>query len=746
MLKTDRSKEKQSHRIVFVIPSVLFALVLLLMGNLSVKAEVIRQDWIVGEEATHKMEGISSEVHNLIMKEMSGQTWDWSLRYVFQADDIPSTASEANGWRLSDAEQAVLSKVVESVEEDVKVYAKYGDYSAGAGSPITLLIYAREPMSQETADGEMTVFSQESGKVYVYAAANPPAGVDKEKEVDYRVKSIMDGLNIGEKSEYEKAKAVFDYVVNHVLFDNAKANINYQKDEKNQGNYGKTGYEALFQGKAISEGFARLTARMMNEAGLLCKYVEDDTGGHHAWNILRVDGLFYNVDTVDGKFLLSNAAITDNHHVRGAKYNTDQFNAAYKMDENNYGEAKLVGTLGLKGTEDYGKAFEQLAYINDIRKKLGYQPLVMDEEWASHAMTRAAECVIHRDRSVRPDGRGESVPRKNISNGAYQYSYRCGMHEDLFYKGFTVAGIGAFKRTDGEYSFYYIVGNPADYRPITSKQNVEKSLVMNVKDQKYDMELKGYVNGEPMKGNTVNVDDKVSFKVESPAYKNEIYLLVPQNGIPVFQTITEQAPAYVWDSAAYQWSSSQTKVATVSKKGALTFQAGGETTIKAGFGGLELSCDLTVTSDGQSVGDMIQTGTATYRVVSYKRGKNKGTVSFVSYYNRYAESVKIPASVKYQGKTYTVVEIEAKAFYKLDTLKKVTIGKNVKTIGKNAFRGCKRLKSIVVKGTKITKVKSNVLKGIHSKCKISVPKSKLKAYKKLFKGKGQKKTVKVVKA
>ena len=85
-------------------------------------------------------------------------------------------------------------------------------------------------------------------------------------------------------------------------------------------------------------------------------------------------------------------------------------------------------------------------------------------------------------------------------------------------------------------------------------------------------------------------------------------------------------------------------------------------------------------------------------------------------------TVKIPASVTSQYNTFKVVGIKSKAFYGEKKLKKITIkSTTLKTVGKNAF------------------------KGINKKAKIKVPASKLKAYKKLLKKKGQKKTVKITK-
>ena len=91
----------------------------------------------------------------------------------------------------------------------------------------------------------------------------------------------------------------------------------------------------------------------------------------------------------------------------------------------------------------------------------------------------------------------------------------------------------------------------------------------------------------------------------------------------------------------------------------------------------------------------------------------------------------------------TVTEIGTGSFEGCKKLKSVTIGKNVTSIGKNAFKNCKNLKKITVKSTKLKKVGKGALTGINRKCVIKVPKKKLKSYKSLFKGKGQKKSVKI---
>ena len=87
--------------------------------------------------------------------------------------------------------------------------------------------------------------------------------------------------------------------------------------------------------------------------------------------------------------------------------------------------------------------------------------------------------------------------------------------------------------------------------------------------------------------------------------------------------------------------------------------------------------------------------------------------------------------------------VSDRAFSNMTKLTKVTIGKNVTSVGKKAFLGDKKLKKIYVKSKKLKKVEKQALKGISSKAVIEVPDSRKKAYKKIFKGRGQKKSVKI---
>ncbi len=102
------------------------------------------------------------------------------------------------------------------------------------------------------------------------------------------------------------------------------------------------------------------------------------------------------------------------------------------------------------------------------------------------------------------------------------------------------------------------------------------------------------------------------------------------------------------------------------------------------------------------------------------------------------EELTIPATVKANDTSYKVTAIKASAFKNRTKLKKLTIGTNVRMIGKNAFYGCKNLKTIIIKTTKLTSssVKDKAFKNIYKKATIKCPRAKLKEYKKLLLKKG----------
>ena len=143
-----------------------------------------------------------------------------------------------------------------------------------------------------------------------------------------------------------------------------------------------------------------------------------------------------------------------------------------------------------------------------------------------------------------------------------------------------------------------------------------------------------------------------------------------------------------------------------------------------------------------TVGSEQKTGKGVYRITGTG---SKRTVTFVKPINDKNTSFNVPASVKLADGRYKVTAIDKNAFKNNKKLKKVTIGSKVTRIGAGAFSGAKNLKAITIKSKLLKSVGKNALKGIHKKCAIKVPKTKLTAYKRLLKKKGQKASVKIIK-
>ncbi|WP_027295308.1 leucine-rich repeat domain-containing protein [Robinsoniella sp. KNHs210] len=83
------------------------------------------------------------------------------------------------------------------------------------------------------------------------------------------------------------------------------------------------------------------------------------------------------------------------------------------------------------------------------------------------------------------------------------------------------------------------------------------------------------------------------------------------------------------------------------------------------------------------------------------------------------------------------------AFLNCKKLKSITIPSYVYIISDKAFKNCKSLKKILIKTKRLDKVGVDALKNINTQALITVPKNKLKAYKELFKYKGQRASVRI---
>lgn len=135
-----------------------------------------------------------------------------------------------------------------------------------------------------------------------------------------------------------------------------------------------------------------------------------------------------------------------------------------------------------------------------------------------------------------------------------------------------------------------------------------------------------------------------------------------------------------------------------------------------------------------NINQKVSVGSMDYKVTSVNGAKTVEYTGTKININK----IVIPASIKINGDNYKVTSIAKNGFKGNKKLSKVTIGANIKKIGKNAFLNCSNLKNIVIKTKKLTAktVGKNAFKGINKKAIIKVPGSKIRAYSKIIKTKG----------
>ena len=131
---------------------------------------------------------------------------------------------------------------------------------------------------------------------------------------------------------------------------------------------------------------------------------------------------------------------------------------------------------------------------------------------------------------------------------------------------------------------------------------------------------------------------------------------------------------------------------------------------------------------GQVIKAEGQYGVFTYKVT----GKDTVEVKSITAKGKAKKSVKIFDKIKASGKTWKVTSVAANALKGNKKIESLTIGKNVRKIGKNAFANCRKLKKVIIKSKKINTIGKNAFKNINKKATVKVPKAQKKKYAKLL--------------
>ncbi len=163
----------------------------------------------------------------------------------------------------------------------------------------------------------------------------------QEQEVSDKIQEILKNFDFRKNtSDYEKIRKIYDYVYNTVDYD-----LIHKKNEHYH--LKSTAYGALIYHHAVCQGYAVLMYRLLRESGIDTRIITgtaemtDGTAEFHAWNIVRIEDKYYNLDATWNKqmqtedyFLKSDENFP--FHVRDEIYASASFYQQYPMAEQDY--------------------------------------------------------------------------------------------------------------------------------------------------------------------------------------------------------------------------------------------------------------------------------------------------------------------------------------------------------------------------------------------------------------------------
>lgn len=112
-------------------------------------------------------------------------------------------------------------------------------------------------------------------------------------ELDSYVEPVIDQIITSDMSDYDKAKAVYDWICANIAYD-------YAGLETGTGNGDPL--EVMQTGLADCGGYSGLFDYFMMKLGISCEVVNGSApeGGYHAWNKVNINGQWLNVDATWG--------------------------------------------------------------------------------------------------------------------------------------------------------------------------------------------------------------------------------------------------------------------------------------------------------------------------------------------------------------------------------------------------------------------------------------------------------------
>lgn len=236
-------------------------------------------------------------------------------------------------------------------------------------------------------------------------------------------KKVSDQIKKTAKSDFDKVKAVNDYIAKNTMY------------SKINGNYEYTIYGVLVKKKAVCQGYALTTYQILKNLNVDVQYVVGTSKGvAHAWNKVKIDGIWYNLDvtwndpikdvpyqSAYNNFLLSDKTFEKTHKwnkkdytkstatrydfLANATYMTRVGNEIYYTNNNDknkmykYDMKKMTRNKVSDNRPQYIHAYNGKVYFSDYSNG-GYLTSYDTKTKKTTVMKKAKSDYIHIDKNV----------------------------------------------------------------------------------------------------------------------------------------------------------------------------------------------------------------------------------------------------------------------------------------------------------------------------------------------------------
>lgn len=243
------------------------------------------------------------------------------------------------------------------------------------------------------------------GTIQFKYSDNRESILKKKNKIESVVNEIIKSKIKKNMSELDKVKAIHDYLVLTVQYDYQ----HYLNNTIPQDSYGV--YGALVNKNAVCDGYSKSMQLLLKKAGVQSIYVTGLADGeNHSWNLVKVSGKYYNVDTtwddpVPNKigvvnynyFLLSNKQLRNDH-----SWNENNYPIATSENYNYF--HSMENMIEKNGAYYYSNAQNDFLYKMDKKSKKKTK-LIAD---------RAPFIAIY----------GQWIYYSNFSNGGFLYKVK----------------------------------------------------------------------------------------------------------------------------------------------------------------------------------------------------------------------------------------------------------------------------------------------------------------------------------